>query len=169
MLSSFLLPCWENPSISLIHLKPSSPWLPDEYLDPALPWIKIPCDLSLPIRQEKVNCLAFLSKHKQFNYDQSYLPVHTSKYLFFFSPVWFPHRYLSTSCLFELTVQTVSLNSQFSNLSHQVLIHLSKGKFISTGMSPISQELRWILSRDKKKLAWWNALHLILYLQFLTN
>lgn len=39
---------------SVIHLNPSFTWLSDYYLDPATAWIKMPCDLSLPVRQKKV-------------------------------------------------------------------------------------------------------------------
>lgn len=131
--------------------------LPDYYLDPTSPWIKMPCDLSWPTRLKKVKYLAWLSKLHSLILANIISPNH-SIYVCLFHLGWFSQNPIM------LILTFVSL------FSHPGII-----KSLFTWARTRSFLLRWAppprnegKSRNRnKKLAWWSALLPILSLQFL--
>lgn len=122
---------------SLIHLNPYFTQLPDYYLDPDTPWIKKPCALSLPTRQKNGQVFGLTFKASTVQFCPT-LPPRTQQQVSLFQLSWFPHKLQSTSYVFLPSYHC------FPSWCHQALINLSRGKAISAGMGPVSQELRQI-------------------------
>ena len=92
----------------LTHLNPSFTQMPNYCLDPAIPWMEMSCDLSLPTRQKKVK---YLTDFQSFSHPGLTNPTFQySQQVCLYQLAWFLRKHLSTSCLF------LSLHHSFSIL-----------------------------------------------------
>lgn len=135
---SLSIPCSDNLSsvttVSLIPLDPPFPCLPDSYSDPTMPWIIMPCGMSLCTRQRKSSEADFESFNSPIltNLIAQHMPASMS------ISAWLVSSQV-LACLFL---------TSYPLWSHRMIIHPSKGKVLSTGMDPASQELRPIQKQD---------------------